>query len=656
MVSAATFELGGIIASPVGPWELTSKASAIEDAPEDHQPCVALSPSGASIRIAPMDPRRHNNKNPKNREIYAKWKKDANFHDTLRAPSGAGGVTVLFEAMARESVCVVLSPETGFVAGKTFEVFLGAQGNMMTTLQRKGGPVTSKHAAASAEATADETTEDADKEEGVKDKPAAATTTHKEGIHVTVPSRVCQERAWTSYWICLTESGKLAAGIGKVPGELCIAVLNDETMQAPDGTSDDTPVRYYVGVGNAATSDRQPASPLKVRGMCVTTVPYFLDGRLDAWSADNEDTPMEILLVGGSDADAPDAETQALLKEYQEECQKAKARAAKFGIPYKEPDPNAFLPWSQARRLRANPKQGFITGLDLYDPVEKAKQDARKRRFGNSGGADDETKEEGKEEGADKDGMETEASVLPVVQAWDNEAFVRSQRVDPPTVLWKNPPTEASGDDAAKNDFITAETPTMVPEKVHIFSLDWAAFKQIRTNDLMAHFSIYGPSYVEWLGDLGANILFEDKFSAKRALESLSQELPTPPPDDVAPPKEGESLPDFGSMGWRLCNKAVRKVSNDRHGRRGTTARLLMRAATSIDSLKERPSKWPKPPPGFSTKRILGPGSDFDRDDGRKRQKRSRPDRDSERDTHGPTPLGPDGEHPLLSGGLRSSR
>jgi hypothetical protein len=53
------------------------------------------------------------------------------------------------------------------------------------------------------------------------------------------------------------------------------------------------------------------------------------------------------------------------------------------------------------------------------------------------------------------------------------------------------------------------------------------------------------------------------------------------------------------------------QIKNDRFGRRGTTARVLMRPATSLDILVERPSSWPAPPPGFSTKHILGPGSDY---------------------------------------------
>jgi hypothetical protein len=79
------------------------------------------------------------------------------------------------------------------------------------------------------------------------------------------------------------------------------------------------------------------------------------------------------------------------------------------------------------------------------------------------------------------------------------------------------------------------------------------------------------------------------------------------------------------------------QIKNDRFGRAGTTARVLMRPATSLDILVERPSSWPAPPPGFSTKRILGPGSDYNtaneddvdddgnnQNDGRRKKRRKR--------------------------------
>jgi hypothetical protein len=36
-----------------------------------------------------------------------------------------------------------------------------------------------------------------------------------------------------------------------------------------------------------------------------------------------------------------------------------------------------------------------------------------------------------------------------------------------------------------------------------------------------------------------------------------------------------------------------------------------MRVSNVHDILEKRPTKWPSPPPGFTTRRVLGPGSDF---------------------------------------------
>ena len=64
-------------------------------------------------------------------------------------------------------------------------------------------------------------------------------------------------------------------------------------------------------------------------------------------------------------------------------------------------------------------------------------------------------------------------------------------------------------------------------------------------------------------------------------------------------------------MGWRFCNYPLRKIQSDRYGKKHTRSRCLFRIATSLDILEDRPTTWPKPPPGFTTKRILGPGDDF---------------------------------------------
>jgi len=202
------------------------------------------------------------------------------------------------------------------------------------------------------------------------------------------------------------------------------------------------------------------------------------------------------------------------------------------------------------------------------------------------------------------------------------------------------------------------------PKKIHIFTLDPAAFKQMRTDDIMAHFRNFGPSYVEWMGEYGCNVLFEDEFSASRALVAMSQpiasienmevwdkdnkgeyerrraeylarkeeerkedernrmiegglisgyvqkEMEDPDDDDMQQEAEEErpARVDLATMGWKICNNPVWKVQNDRFGRKGTRSRFLCRFGTSYDVLTYRPEDSDKPriPRGFATDRVLG--------------------------------------------------
>lgn len=92
-----------------------------------------------------------------------------------------------------------------------------------------------------------------------------------------------------------------------------------------------------------------------------------------------------------------------------------------------------------------------------------------------------------------------------------------------------------------------------------------------------------------------------------------------------------------------------------------------MRMATSIDVLDDRPTEWPKPPPGFTTKRVLMPWHDFSgrrrsgggggggrRDNKRRRRGNDGGRRDRRDDDYDDYAAG--GEHPGLSKGLRSGR
>lgn len=312
----------------------------------------------------------------------------------------------------------------------------------------------------------------------------------------------------------------------------------------------------YVGIGNSAL--QRNARDVKVRNVMVMPIPEHFGlggipmeekGFVNILEMGYDDTEREV--YGPTDAE--------LLAEYEKERAKARARAAKFGIEYKEPAPDAFMKWSEAKRLRANPERGFITGIDTFSNEEKAKADARKERFAkderkrkemtNPDGIDEEGQDGDddmeQEEGADDvaEWEKTKRDPLAIEQAWDNWEQVQQFRVDPPSAkrgdyaavrlsdsfsndVWHGHGNE---DTAMKEEFIP-KTVTEVPTKINIFSIDWACFKQIRTDDLMSYFKDYGPSFVEWLGELSCNIIFEDKYSAARAFHALSQELPTPPP------------------------------------------------------------------------------------------------------------------------------
>ena len=554
--------------------------------------------SGTTIRVPPME------------RDSGGWSQN-NFHEHLRLPVNSKpgkGMIITLQSMSRECLAVALSPYHDYQLGKTYVVHFGANGNLQTVLRRH--------------------------------------TNYQECVDVTFPSRVCSENRWINYWIIL-QGGKLSAGVGTTPGKHTIGTLDDSMY---DMLRSGVDAVRYVGIGNSAL--QRNARDLRVRNVCVMGIPshFGLEG---VPIEENDSKMINILELGyagvqeASGAGGGVMPTEAeLLAEYEKERSKAKARAAKFGIEYKEPAPDAFLKWSEARRLRANPERGFITGIDTFSNEEKAKATARRERF----------KEERKRKGLDEDGAglddsldlggdegmegddedvddvaeweKTKKDPLPVEQAWENWKIVKQFRVDPPpglldgsvtaTEVVDAPSDEMEGGEATK-EFIPKKV-SIVPTKIHIFSIDWAPFKQIRTDDLMSYFRDYGPSYVEWLGELSCNVLFEDRHSAARAFHALSMELPSPPPesagtkkldwtppDNIKPPewmtksKDGEAkeegmdeetkeegegdntmdattdtagdetkkeeeeeevVPDYGSMGYRFCKWTVRKVNS----------------------------------------------------------------------------------------------
>ena len=62
------------------------------------------------------------------------------------------------------------------------------------------------------------------------------------------------------------------------------------------------------------------------------------------------------------------------------------------------------------------------------------------------------------------------------------------------------------------------------PEAIHVYGVD-----VLSTSDILRYFSEWGPTYVEWLDDSSANVVFADELTAKRALVGRGKPLPPPP-------------------------------------------------------------------------------------------------------------------------------
>lgn len=188
-----------------------------------------------------------------------------------------------------------------------------------------------------------------------------------------------------------------------------------------------------------------------IQNILLTNLPSFLVDVLGKIPS-QEDLPFVVL-----PRDTPEGgELMALMKDYQRECQTRKARALKYGTDYKQLAPQDFLPWTKAKRLRENPEKGFISGIDLMDTHELAKQDARKARFGDVPTTDVKVMSGTHIQEHGGDPLSEEAVTLPVEQAWDTEKLLRPLRRDPPSYLWKS---ASRGEASANSDpFVMQKT------------------------------------------------------------------------------------------------------------------------------------------------------------------------------------------------------
>jgi hypothetical protein len=630
---------------------------------------------------------------------------------TLSADSPPSTMLLTFDAMCSGDLVVCLSPSPDFVLGKSYAAVFGSQGNSLSILRRRAAP------------------------SGLAAPP-----------EVSAACKPCDSRRWVSYWLSLSSEGVLSLGVldpdggsgapspslaardaaNPFPASNCLLQFVDksyaEQRQPEDavrfvafGNNQQQPPGARAGGGRGGGAAEVPSTRIRnvtLRQLTAAEDVLVLKPRPPSSGAFQVRTWEEAqgLSESSSGAARPFSEEmhRAMMEEWEKEMAARSARAEKYGTDYKIPAFESFLKWSEAKYLsRQNGSQGFVTGIDMDDPEEVKKREARFAKFGAMLGGSPATpapssdgskkrSRDGEEDDASADAEKAtaeiggagtpsadsvqqssarrgEARVMPVTGAFACPHFQNMWRVDPePTAVFGSEEAGAMDTSVKRGEWGMGDVPHLIPEKLHIFSFDFSAFLQMTTADILAHFSVYGPSYVEWLGETSCNVIFEDAFSAKRAFMNLCQAIPSPeevealeaekaPASaskpvthvtdgvaaavaaaaptgasdvdvdvdgdgdgdgdadasvDISQVSTSSSLaanaspprPALGALGWRYCRSALVKSQDDRKGRKGSRARFLARFATSADALEKKGGEQKSPAGGGRSKPPLPKG------------------------------------------------
>uniref|UniRef100_K3X2N0 Farnesoic acid O-methyl transferase domain-containing protein n=1 Tax=Globisporangium ultimum (strain ATCC 200006 / CBS 805.95 / DAOM BR144) TaxID=431595 RepID=K3X2N0_GLOUD len=385
------------------------------------------------------------------------------------APPLPGAIVVQFEATAREDFRVGFAPPR---MGKqlsqwAYEVAVGFSGNTEVVWR--------KHVA----------------------KPG------QQGKEVDLAQvfagRTCSLQDFVPYWI-VVQQGVLVFGIGAQVGVDTIAKFVDASfvpVQQVALTTWDTPATFRNIVFTPVYD-----APLDVANMIPGTI-------VRADPAGKED------LVTPQERDA-----------FQQAYDAAKRRAERFGGDFVPPNIKTFIDPKTIRKLQRTGavQPGFATGFDLTSQDEVNKREQRMKRFQTPEFAVDYSTETVR---ALAEGMTQEEWTEK--QREKEKLLERARKFGLPTA----DPDDASAKLKPANAKVGRERcdvrgDTMVEfrdDAIHVYSLD-DRFQQVRTNDVLEYFVGYGPSYVEWINDSSCTVVFQDPYTAGRALIALSQEVP----------------------------------------------------------------------------------------------------------------------------------
>ncbi|KAG7671833.1 hypothetical protein KSW81_004719 [Nannochloris sp. 'desiccata'] len=215
---------------------------------------------------------------------------------------------------------------------------------------------------------------------------------------------------------------------------------------------------------------------------------------------------------------------------------------ALFGVDYRDPGRRREFR-DDARKERINPSQSLGTGFDLFTEEEVEKRQQRASRFNMPDTGlqwtppeipEDEEKRKAR---AERFGVEYQA---PDADGLMDVDLFETRKEAPPEVPRR-------------------------PEAVHIYGVDLMS-----TSDVLKYFKDYGPTYVEWLNDSSANVLFKDGPTAKRAIAGLGKPLP---PEDLPEGVDGADPANIQYL-WHKGEDFMKAGSN---------LPLVFRMATILD-------------------------------------------------------------------------
>mmetsp|Transcript_20169 Transcript_20169/g.26169 ORF Transcript_20169/g.26169 Transcript_20169/m.26169 type:complete len:581 (-) Transcript_20169:804-2546(-) len=239
------------------------------------------------------------------------------------------------------------------------------------------------------------------------------------------------------------------------------------------------------------------------------------------------------------------------LQNAHQEVENARARAARFGQEFQGMNMGTGLidtteslnpadrHLMQLAKSHQNHRDNVATGFDLTTEEEKKKQEDRRKRFNLPEKDSSASENKPEEDFATRDKREQRASRfnVPVMEDF-NQINSISQLLSKLRVPRKDP----SSEDLKR------------PESLHVYG----PFDGKYTKDILVWFEEYGASHIEWLHDCAVNVLFQDEFTAKRALSGIGKPIPkvsgettAEATDDIAESQpDGKEIEKIIDSGW----------------------------------------------------------------------------------------------------------